>query len=396
MLPAEQAKHAEKVLQSRDNAQDDNASSDSTARRNETTAPSRADGRASSVGFTPGGGGFYLQQDDFELRLLGYIQAMGSLFDAPLGAPNDFSLRRARLDVIVQFYEDFQFLLEVDGAPDDRSALVVARLDWEIAGDRLKMRAGKFVTQFSTENARSSRSIDTVERYLALNSLFLLPALDTQYGVLLHGRAGSEKRVGWSVGVYNGNGSAGANVRDNNDSKELQAKLRYRIQEGLRTSLAFNFSREERQTLSLVDVGFNRFVSVPVQGERYGFGGDVAWKTGRWRLRAEGIGVRFDGVNQSSVGLYGGFVQPSVFLAGTHDEGVEALLRLETSVLDPDTGANGDALYGVTTGINWFVNPNVRLQVNPGLTYFNGPSAEQGVEESNLFPSLLTELQFKF
>lgn len=369
---------------------------DSTAPPNETPGRAAAEGNAPSVGVAPGGGGFYLRQDEFELRLLGYIQAMGSVFDTPLGAPNDFSLRRARLDVMAQFYDDFQFFLELDGAPDDRSSLVVARLDWDIVGDRLKMRVGKFVTQFSTENARSSRSIDTVERYLALNSLFLLPALDTQYGVMLHGRAGAEKRLGWSVGVYNGNGSASANVRDNNDSKEVQAKLRYRIQEGLRTSVSFNFSRENRQSLSLVDVGFNRFVSVPVQGDRYGIGGDVSWKHGRWRLRAEGVGFRFDAVNQSSVGLYGGFIQPSVFFTGTHDNGVEGLLRLETSRLDADTGAEGDVLYAATAGVNWFVNPNVRLQVNPGVTYFNGPSKEQGVDESQLFPSLLTELQFKF
>lgn len=351
-----------------------------------------------SVGVEPGGGGFYLRQDPFELRLLGYVQATGSVFDPTLSAPPSttaFSIRRARLDFLIRFYEDFEFFLELDGAPG-RTALVLARLNWKLAGEALQLRAGKFISRFSTENTRSSRSLDTAERYLALNSLFLLPALDTQFGVLAHGRLGSEQRLRWSVGVYNGNGKASDNLAENNDSKEIQAKLGYRVRETLQASVSVDYSREEKQQLSLVDVGFNRFVTVPIRGDRFGVGASTAWQRGPWSVRAEGLGFRFDAVDQSTVGLYGGGVQPALFLTGDHEEGVEVLLRLQTSYLDADTGSRGNALYAATPGVNWFVNPNVRLQVHGGLTYFNGASEQQGFDESQLLPSLLTQLQFKF
>ena len=351
----------------------------------------------SRMGITPGGGGAYLRDNNIELRMLGYVQGQANVFDGALerDSAHDFSLRRARLDFLVDLYDDYQLLVELDGAPD-RTALVIARLDMAIAGEALKLRAGKFTSQFSTENARSSRSIDTVERYLALNSLFLLPALDTQYGVMAHGSAGGDQRFNWSLGLYNGNGSANANVRDNNDAKEVQAKIGYQWTESFSTRLALDYAEEEAQTLSLVDAGFNRFASVNIDGTREGIGGDLLWSGGDWSLRAEAMGFRFDAVAEEEVALYGGFLQPAWFISGNDQRGTELLLRLETSQLDARTNTEADALHAATLGVNWFVNPNVRLQVNGIATHVDGPSPSQGFSEARTLPSLLTQLQFKF
>ena len=349
------------------------------------------------VGITPGGGGAYLRDNGIELRMLGYVQGQANVFDGALdrSSSHDFSLRRARLDFLVALHDDYQLFVELDGAPD-RTALVEARLDMTLAGEALKLRAGKFTSQFSTENARSSRSIDTVERYLALNSLFLLPALDTQYGLMAHGRAGGDQRFNWSLGVYNGNGSANANARDNNDAKEVQAKIGYQWTESFSTRLALDYAEEEAQTLSLVSAGFNRFASVDIDGTREGIGGDLHWSGGDWSLRAEAMGFRFDAVAEDEVALYGGFLQPAWFLSGNDSQGTQLLLRLETSQLDARTNPDTDGLHAATLGVNWFVNPNVRLQVNGIATHLDGPSTPQGFTQSRTLPSLLTQLQFKF
>ena len=346
------------------------------------------------VGITPGGGGAYLRDNNIELRMLGYVQGQANVFDGALDrdSTNDFSVRRARLDFLVDLYDDYQLFVELDGAPG-RTALVEARMDMALAGEALKLRAGKFTSQFSTENARSSRSIDTVERYLALNSLFLLPALDTQFGVMAHGRA---ERFNWSLGLYNGNGSANANVRDNNDAKEVQAKIGYQWTDSFSTRLALDYADEEVQTLSLVDAGFNTFASVDIDGTREGIGGDLHWEGGDWSLRAEAMGFRFDAVAENEVALYGGFVQPAWFISGNDQQGTQLLVRLETSQLDARTNTDTDALHAATLGVNWFVNPNVRLQVNGIATHVDGPSASQGFSDSRTLPSLLTQLQFKF
>ncbi len=60
-----------------------------------------------------------------------------------------------------------------------------ARLNSKIIDDKLQLRLGKFTTPFSFENFRSSRAIDTIERYIALNAMFSVPALDVQTGGML-------------------------------------------------------------------------------------------------------------------------------------------------------------------------------------------------------------------
>ena len=53
-------------------------------------------------------------------------------------------------------------------------------------------------------------------------------------------------------------------------------------------------------------------------------------------------------------------------------------------------------LMAALLGVNWFVNPNVRLQVNGIATHVDGSSSSQGFIDSRTLPSLLTQLQFRF
>lgn len=374
-----------------------------------------AEGSPVDVGYNEGGGGFYIETEDAQFRLLGYAQALASVYDGRLDRDDghgDFSIRRARIDFLANFYEDFELLVEFDGGPGTTPtapsdfALVEARLNWRILDDALQLRVGKFVTPFSTENLTTSRAIDTIERYMALNSLFLLPALDAQFGGMTHGTLGAEQRWTYYVGAFNGNGRANDNLSDDNSGKEIQAKLLYQWTPTLETGFAVDFSHEQAQTLSLTDLGFNRYVSAAVEGSREGLEFDLAWRPHPLHLTAEFIGFRCDGSGNPAdegvlpqsdrAGLYGGFVQPSYFITGDENRGVELLFRPEFAHLDGDTQGDDHTLYAATLGANWFINPNTRLQVFPTLHYFDGPSRLLGFDDSTTVPLLLTELQFKF
>jgi len=356
-----------------------------------------------SVGLYTGGGGFFVKGEDYQLRLLGYAQAVGSVFDSRLDRADgngDFSIRRARIDFLADFFEDYQLFVELDGGPGSTPgtsdfALVEARLNWRIMEDAVQLRVGKFTTPFSTENFRSSRDIDTVERFIALNSLFALPALDVQFGGMVHGKIGGDRSLGYFLGAFNGSGRANDNLSDDNDNKELMAKLTY-SEPGWSAGLAFDYAQEESQTLTLSDLSFSPFVSIPVEERRVGVGADVFWENGPWSVRAEGLMFRFDSPEQSEVWLSGGFIQPARYLWGDRQEGLQLLLRTQLAQLDAETGDNGDTLYAATLGANWFVNPNVRVQFNAVLQYFNGSSTLRGFDDEELIPLLLTEVQFKF
>lgn len=62
----------------------------------------------------------------------------------------------------------------------------LAQVDAKIRGSNT-IRAGKFINPFSPKNNRSTSRLTTIERYSGLNSIFLLPALDAQFGVMFFG-----------------------------------------------------------------------------------------------------------------------------------------------------------------------------------------------------------------
>jgi phosphate-selective porin len=357
-----------------------------------------------SVGLNKGGGGYFIRGEDYSLRLRGYSQVVGSVFDSRIDRADgngDFSIRRARIDFLADLFDDYQIFIEFDGGVGNGAtgvsdfALVEARLNWRVMDEAVQLRMGKFTSPFSAENFRSSRDIDTIERYIALNSLFGLPAFDTQTGAMIHGTIGSDRKYGYYLGVFNGNGRANDNFSDDNDNKDVVAKVTY-AQSGFSAGLAFDYSDESPQMLGLSDLAFNRYVAVPVEDRRVGMNADVYWEQGPYSFRAEGVAFRFDSPMQDNVDLFGGFIQPAVFVRGGKTDGLQLLFRGEVARIDADTGDDGDTLLSATLGASWFLNSNVRVQVNGILQYFDGSSQLLGLSDRELIPLLMTEVQFKF
>ena len=299
-----------------------------------------------SAGINPQGGGVFVKSPDGKalFRLYGYAQPTFTYTDEDNGATfeeTDFRVRRARIDLSADYDDRYKLFLELDGAPSDGTALVEAWVQAAFVKDRHFLRAGKFITPFSTENTRSSRSLDTVERYLALNAMFSLPALDVQLGPMLWGHLDKGKRFTYFVGVWNGNASAGAgvvsgqrgNARDNNGDKEIQGRLNAKWTDELTTGIAFDVDKEEAQTLTLASYSGARFLAIPVLGDRRGVNLDAHWKRGRLSLDSEWLSFDFE---DSAAELMGGYVQAAFWARGSEAAGgVQPVLRRFRPLLSP-------------------------------------------------------------
>lgn len=362
-----------------------------------------------SAGLNPGGGGLYVKSPDGGVlfRLYGYAQPTLTLTDDDNNAPYeeaDFRVRRARIDFSVDYAERYKLFLEFDGAPADGTALIEAWAQAAYVKGRHHLRVGKFITPFSTENLRSSRALETVERYIALNAMFGLPALDVQFGPMLWGHLGEAKRLTYYLGVWNGNASAGAgvvsgqrgNARDNNGEKELQARLDVRWTDAWRTGVAFDLSDEEAQTLALPSYSGVRYVAIPVEGGRRGIDLDAHWRRGRWSFDAEGLAFEFE---DAGAELAGGYLQGGWWVRGGELEGgVQGVLRLETAELGGEAlaGIDGRRIDAVTLGANVWWNGWTRWQVNLIGERFDGRGNAAFTEGEGWRPTLLSQFQIKF
>jgi hypothetical protein len=362
-----------------------------------------------TAGINPQGGGVFVKSPDGQalFRLYGYAQPQFTYTDKANGLAfeqTDFRVRRARLDFAADYQERYKLFIEVDGAPTDGTALVEAYVQAAYVKDRHFLRFGKFITPFSTENLRSSRALDTAERYLALNAAFSLPALDVQFGPMLWGYLDAGKKVSYYLGVWNGNSSAGAavvsgqrgNARDNNGDKEVQGRLNVKWTDALTTGAAFDSDRELDQTLTLASYAGGRFIALSVRGQRRGYDFDAHWKRGRLSLDSEWLGFDF---RDSATKLDGGYAQAAFWARGDEAHGgVQPLLRAEIAQLSGKAlrPVDGRKITAVTAGANVWLNGWTRWQINLIGEHFDGRGNGSFKAGSGWRPTVLNQLQIKF
>lgn len=350
-------------------------------------------------GIRPNGGGFFLSSPDekIQFRLLGYAQGVASLLDRDFVnsfESGDFRVRRARVGWLMTFDKMYELFIEYDGVPETGN-LVEARLNWQLRGDDVQLRVGKFVVPFSEEGWRSSRNYDVIERFVALNSMYGLPALDTQIGAMIHGQVMKDNKLTYYAGLWNGNASAASNPRDSNGDKEFQVKVAYRLTKELRVGVGLDHTVEVTQPLRLSSLTGTRYVAVDVQGKRQGIDADFFYEKGRMSFRGEGMTLDFA---DSKTQLNGAFLQAAYFLRGDYNKGFQPLVRIERSQVRDgrsSAGASSSAISILTAGFNWFLSNNIRLQVNAIGEDFSQPR-NLSVRGDGLKTSLLTELQYRF
>jgi Phosphate-selective porin O and P len=361
-----------------------------------------------TAGLNPNGGGLFVKSPDGKtlFRLYGYAQPQFTYTDEDNGLSfeeTDFRVRRARIDFTVDYDDRYKLFLEYDGAPSDGTALVEAWGQAAYVRGRHYLRFGKFITPFSTENLRSSRALDTVERYIALNAIFGLPALDVQFGPMLWGYLDPGKKVSYYVGLWNGNASAGAgvlngqrgNARDNNGDKDVQGRVNVKWSEALTTGAAFDLDHEEDQTLTLPSYSGGRFLSVPVKGDRQGWNLDAHWKQGKLSLDTEWLTFDFE---DSEAELTGGYVQAAYWARGSENGGVQPVLRVEIAELSGNAvrTLDGERIEAVTVGANVWFNGWTRWQINAIGERFDGRGNGSFKAGAGWRPTVLSQLQIKF
>lgn len=324
-------------------------------------------GVAQQLDYKPGGGlTVESVEEQWKIQLLGYVQSTFTYHTVQEenSVDNEFFVRRARLDFILDLHEKYQWFIELDGR-GSRTELVLAQFDIRYH-PRHTIRVGKFITPFSPENNRSSRALTTVERYNALNSMFLLPALDTQYGVMFMGKF---TRIRYFLSVTNGNGKASANVRENNNAKDFQLRLSNQSSDAFSFGGSINYSNELSQSLGLYDHTFKPINQVPISGERFGYLLDAHYTKNRLLLRGEYFQYHFlDDLSQDLMidGFAGGYAELGYFLSGDTREGFQLIGRFENAqyLMDQQAIPGAHVLRSYILGHNWYLDGLFRLQTN--------------------------------
>lgn len=189
-------------------------------RQREIEAEAAEERKKTASQFTAGKEGFSWKSadGDFVLRLRGYVQLDGRFFsqDTPAGT-DTFLMRRVRPIFEGTVFKIFDFRVMPDfglGTSVLQDGYVEARFS-----PALRLRAGKFKPPVGLERLQSATDLVFVERAQPTN---LVPNRDV--GVQLGGDL-AEARVQYAVGVFNGVPDGGSEDLDNNDDKDVAARL---------------------------------------------------------------------------------------------------------------------------------------------------------------------------
>lgn len=332
-----------------------------------------------------------------KLSLGGYMQAQADVGEEPdsrfVGISDRFLIRRARVNVSGSFAERFDFKVEADygnngiaGKTGYSAQLTDALLNWS-QFDFANVKLGQFKTPFGYEQLVPDTQVVTAERSLVNDRL----TLNRQIGAAVSGSFYG-KRLGYSVGVFNGNGvNNGFNDSDGLEyvgrltGVPLQTKWDGRE---VKWSAGVNAYTSRDASVAGLSSADQRFDSSPAPGVdnlfsgcRAGWGVDTQFKWGGFDFQGEILGAHFRPANGNYTAtmvddrfdalgwwaLGGWFVSPKV----------QALVRYES--LDMNRRVVGNSTDEWTLGVNGFIKgDDLKLQFNSLLGNPSGSRDHQG------------------
>ncbi len=358
----------------------------------------------------------WIDGDDLE----DHSDLAGSDFDLEDAA----DVRRARLYFQGDIYEDLQFKLQFDLADCDAD-LKDAYLRFKNIPYLGSVTMGHFKEPFSLEELTSSKYITFMERGLP-NAM----SPGRNVGVMAHNSV-LDDRMTWAVGIFRDVDDCGQDDPEENDEdggynmtarvtaapwyaeggrKVLHLGGSYSLRHPQEQSVRFR-ARPEAHFLA------ERFTDVTFGAEwENRFGAEAALVCGPFSAQAEYMAVVPDAGGEGDVSptLQGAYAYVSYFLTGEHrnyspssgtfkrvrpkknfrqDGGLGAwevgarwswLDFTDNPLEDTDDGAR--ELNNVTLGVNWYLNPNVRIMwnwVHP-VVEDEGP-ADDWKEENDIF-----------
>ncbi len=430
-----------------------------------------ADAAASSLltGYEPGKG-FFLKSADgqFNLSLRGYLQSWMQVegsrededFPGTVGGqnltaaglarhdPSTFRLRRTRIILSGQVFNDFGFYIE----PEIAAGSIGTRLEegWVsyTYAPWAKVVVGQHKPRFGLEMLTTSRGLDFAER--AVISRALSP--DFQLGATVEGNVKlANMPVYYGVGIYNGCGRVDQcpNSIDNDGDKEFTGRVAFsppmpfgNLTIGLNADhRTFSMVRSNGATDAngvtrpISGTSFHRFNPIGatgvtlagngvggtqngfrINGDRNTGGGDIVFDFYPFVIKGEyayafqereGLGAL--GSNLDDLTMQGGYGTIGYWIFGNKQKGLLANARYEYLRVDdnkgkfttPDSAKNEVPLemQSGTFGLTWYVSPTIWLRGNYIVTDLSPNANQVGMSNShgsNVAQQGIAELMVQF
>ena len=257
---------------------------------------------------------------------------------------NGFDVRRARLDFKGDVGANVDYRLQVEFSNDPK--ILDAYVRWKPAKE-LSFQVGQFKIPFSLENIYGPTSLETVENSIAIsrlvgyNDVSGLKDNGRDVGVGLYGgfarQSDGRNLIDYSLGVFNGQG---INLKkDANTHKDFSGRIIINPVSHLNVSGSYYNGSYQSSPAGRI--------------KRERAGGGLKWDDKRLLLRSEYIYGKTGGVE--SEGVY-------AIAAYKFVPKVQALLKWDYFQEDKQDGDSRERYY--TTGINYFANKHLRLQLN--------------------------------
>lgn len=357
---------------------------------------------------------FHDTSGDWALRLYARAQLDYRHFSPDEFAADTFSMRRARIGVIANFYEDFTLRIEGEYAGDGTGAGTYTKMnDGYLDYTHFKpamLRVGQFKTMYGLERSQGAMDLNFMER--AMTESLIGSVFDR--GIMLHGAPLSGTY--YNLAYVNGTGQ---NVDESNaktDNKDLSLRAVANLAQwvGWNDSVVHvgGFHAQGKQAAGALVPKFKTegrgveffkvtdttsdtyrtlnglesalaYGSVKYQGEyiraNYDDGSSnrdmSAWYTSlQWLVTGEQYASMYKN------GAFGGIVPKSNFRYGNGGWGAVELgvrySQFDASAFHAvlaDTTAYTDGADAWTLGAKWVFNPNAQLQWNYVHTVFNSP-----------------------
>jgi phosphate-selective porin OprO/OprP len=384
---------------------------------------------------------------NFTMYAHGYAQADARYYLGNKTVPDTFLLRRVRPIVEGSVFDKFDYRIMLDlgsGNGSGSTAGNVALLDDAYLNARLardfQIQAGKFKSPVGLERLQSTAELLFVETGFATQ---MTPNYDL--GVQIHNDV-FNRPVGYAVGIFNGAADAASDDMETTDEgKDIEGRL-----------FLQPFLNGDIEPLRHVGFGFGGSIgthsgalpgyktpgqqtffsytnTATADGPQYRLDPQLFYYYGPFGLEAEGI-LSSQRIKSTAAGVgpnarfnnYAWQVEASYFLTGEENSfkptslirvnprhpfhlgadpgwgAFELVGRVEQISLDelafPDyataASARGATSWGV--GLNWYLNANVKLNLDYETTWFRGASKAVGAVSAHDERAILSRVQFEF
>ena len=376
--------------------------------------------------------GFQLRSRDqktYRLRLRGYMQSDGRLFVNDEGGNDTFLIRRARPIFEGTLFEivDFRIMPDFGGSGTSSSANATLQDAWVNyrPWSWLQLQSGKYKAPFGLERLQSATALTFIERALPTTV-----APNRDIGFMLQGdlREGfASYQLAFMNGVIDG-GSADADVNDAFDGfarvfvhpfQETSLELL----QGLGVGFAGNYGRQDGNPNTATStstpqyrtagqqVFFNYGVGVEEIDDRIRLSPQACWSwgplwaMGEWvrssanlklvttdeeeEVDIESWQATVSWVVTGENRTYNGVVPRTSFNPAREDTGPgawELAARIDGWKIDDDVFDQGFANEATQAeealewalGVNWYINPFLKIQLNYNETHFDGGGGANG------------------